>query len=91
MTIPNSAGRRAIYSESLRSAPSRMILALRMCRRATSSAHSPSWARIASTIWRVSHPDEIQGAVRSAIASGKPAVVELMVDSQELFDPFRRD
>ncbi len=39
----------------------------------------------------VSHPDQVKDAVASAIRSGRPAVVNIMVDSEELADPFRRD
>jgi sulfoacetaldehyde acetyltransferase len=39
---------------------------------------------------KVDGPDMIGDAVRTAAASNKPTVIELMV-TQELGDPFRRD
>ncbi len=40
---------------------------------------------------RIEHFDQIGGAIRAALASNRPAVVEIMVNPEELFDPFRRD
>lgn len=40
---------------------------------------------------RIEHYGEIGDAVRAALASSRPAVVEIVVNSEELFDPFRRD
>jgi sulfoacetaldehyde acetyltransferase len=40
---------------------------------------------------RVERPDQIGDAVRAALRSNRPAVVEVVVNSEELFDPFRRD
>jgi sulfoacetaldehyde acetyltransferase len=40
---------------------------------------------------KVEKASEIQGALRSALSSGKPAVINLVVDSAELAEPFRRD
>lgn len=39
---------------------------------------------------RVDQPDQVGDALREAIASGRPTVLEVMV-TQELGDPFRRD
>ena len=38
----------------------------------------------------VSHPGEVGDALKQAVASNKPTILELMV-TQELGDPFRRD
>ncbi len=38
----------------------------------------------------VGHPGEVGDALKTAVASNKPTVLELMV-TQELGDPFRRD
>jgi sulfoacetaldehyde acetyltransferase len=38
----------------------------------------------------VAHPGEVGDALRTAVASNKPTILELMV-TQELGDPFRRD
>jgi sulfoacetaldehyde acetyltransferase len=55
---------------------------------------NPSFAGIAKAMGgegiTVAHPDQIGDALKSAIASGKPTVIELML-TQELGDPFRRD
>ena len=55
---------------------------------------NPSFAQIAEAMGalgiRVSEPDEIGDALRDAIGSGRPAVLEIMA-TQELGDPFRRD
>ncbi len=40
--------------------------------------------------WRVSHPSEIEPAVRAAIACGRPAIVDVQVDPDALYS-FRRD
>ena len=40
---------------------------------------------------RVSDPRELRDAYAGAIASGRPSVVEVMVDPEELAEPFRRD
>lgn len=39
----------------------------------------------------IEHFDQIGDAVRAALRSDRPAVVEVVVNSEELFDPFRRD
>lgn len=41
--------------------------------------------------YRVEREAEVQDAVRTAIANGRPAVIDLVVDPTELGDPFRRD
>ena len=55
---------------------------------------NPSFAGIARAMGAegitVSEPDEVGDALRTAAASGKPTVLELML-AQELGDPFRRD
>jgi sulfoacetaldehyde acetyltransferase len=55
---------------------------------------NPSFAGIARAMGAdgitVDHPDQIGDALRAAIASGRPTVLELML-TQELGDPFRRD
>ena len=55
---------------------------------------NPSFAGIARAMGgdgiTVDHPDQVGDALRSAIASGRPTVLELML-TQELGDPFRRD
>jgi sulfoacetaldehyde acetyltransferase len=40
---------------------------------------------------RVSAPGDLREAYTSALASGRPSVVEIMVDPEELAEPFRRD
>ncbi len=40
---------------------------------------------------RVTHPGDLADAYRSAFASGRPTVLEIMVDPEELAEPFRRD
>jgi sulfoacetaldehyde acetyltransferase len=40
---------------------------------------------------RVEHPADLREAYASAIASGRPSVVETLVDPEELAEPFRRD
>ena len=55
---------------------------------------NPSFAGIARAMGAegvtVSHPGEVGDALKTAVASNKPTVLELMV-TQELGDPFRRD
>lgn len=55
---------------------------------------NPSFAGIGEAMGalgvRVDSPDAIGDALRESLASGRPAVVEVMV-TQELGDPFRRD
>jgi sulfoacetaldehyde acetyltransferase len=55
---------------------------------------NPSFAGIARAMGAegitVAHPGEVGDALRTAVASSKPTVLELMV-TQELGDPFRRD
>jgi sulfoacetaldehyde acetyltransferase len=40
---------------------------------------------------RVTEPGDLRDAYVSALASGRPSVVEIMVDPEELAEPFRRD
>jgi sulfoacetaldehyde acetyltransferase len=55
---------------------------------------NPSFAGIAKAMGAegitVGHPGEVGDALKTAVASNKPTVLELMV-TQELGDPFRRD
>ncbi len=55
---------------------------------------NPSFAAIAKAMGAegitVGHPGEVGDALKTAVASNKPTVLELMV-TQELGDPFRRD
>src|SRR5499433_1877859 len=55
---------------------------------------NPSFAGIARAMGAegitVGHPGEVGDALRTAVASNKPTILELMV-TQELGDPFRRD
>lgn len=55
---------------------------------------NPSFAGISKAMGgegiTVSHPDQIGDALKQAIASNKPTVLELML-TEELGDPFRRD
>jgi sulfoacetaldehyde acetyltransferase len=59
-----------------------------------SNLENPSFAAIAKAMGadgiKVDSPDMVGDALRTACASGKPTVIELMV-TQELGDPFRRD
>ena len=40
---------------------------------------------------RVTDPNDLRDAYRAAISTDQPAVVEVMVDPEELVEPFRRD
>jgi sulfoacetaldehyde acetyltransferase len=55
---------------------------------------NPSFAGIAKAMGAegitVGHPGEVGDALKTAVASNKPTILELMV-TQELGDPFRRD
>ncbi len=55
---------------------------------------NPSFAAVARAMGAdgvtVDHPDQVGDALRAAIASGRPTVLELML-TQELGEPFRRD
>lgn len=55
---------------------------------------NPSFAAVARAMGAdgvtVDHPDQVGDALRSALASGRPTVLELML-TQELGEPFRRD
>ena len=55
---------------------------------------NPSFAGIAKSMGAegitVNHPGEVGDALKQAVASNKPTILELMV-TQELGDPFRRD
>ncbi len=55
---------------------------------------NPSFAAVARAMGAdgvtVDHPDQVGDALRAALASGRPTVLELML-TQELGEPFRRD
>ncbi|HEX2528757.1 MAG TPA: sulfoacetaldehyde acetyltransferase [Geminicoccus sp.] len=55
---------------------------------------NPSFAAIADSMGakgiKVDHPGQIGDALREAVASGRPCVLEIMA-TEELGDPFRRD
>jgi sulfoacetaldehyde acetyltransferase len=56
---------------------------------------NPDFAAVATAMGaqgvRVERESEIADTLRSAIASGKPTVINLVVDPEELGEPFRRD
>lgn len=58
---------------------------------------NPDYARLAEDMgakgYRVTHPDEVGDAVRDALASGKPAVIDAIIQGGQevLAEPFRRD
>jgi sulfoacetaldehyde acetyltransferase len=56
---------------------------------------NPDFAGIAREMgangYRVERASEIAGTLREAIASQRPCVIDLVVDSEELGEPFRRD
>jgi sulfoacetaldehyde acetyltransferase len=56
---------------------------------------NPDFAEVARAMGaegkRVEHPGEVGDAVAQAIRSGRPTVLDVMVDPAELADPFRRD
>ncbi len=56
---------------------------------------NPDFAAVARAMgadgYRVEREAEISDVVRTAIAKGRPAVIDLVVDPAELGDPFRRD
>ncbi len=58
---------------------------------------NPDYAKLARDMgaegYRVQHHDEVAGAVESALASGKPAVIDAVIEGGErvLAEPFRRD
>ena len=60
-----------------------------------SNLKNPDFAAIARDMgaegYQVEKESELQDAVKTAIASGKPAVLNVHVDSAELGEPFRRD
>jgi sulfoacetaldehyde acetyltransferase len=55
---------------------------------------NPDFSEVARVMgaegYRVEHEDEVSDALKAALRSGKPSVVEIML-TQELGDPFRRD
>jgi sulfoacetaldehyde acetyltransferase len=60
-----------------------------------SNLENPDFAAIARDMgangYRVDDASVLQDTVREALASGRPSVINLIVDSAELGDPFRRD
>ena len=56
---------------------------------------NPDFAAIAREMgangYRVERASDIADTLREAIASKRPSVINLLVDSEELGDPFRRD
>jgi sulfoacetaldehyde acetyltransferase len=56
---------------------------------------NPDFAEVARAMGaqgiKVDKASEIQNALKTALASGKPTVINLVVDSVELAEPFRRD
>ena len=56
---------------------------------------NPDFAEIARVMgakgYRVEKPGEIKDAFQAALASGRPAVLDILVDPAELAEPFRRD
>lgn len=58
---------------------------------------NPDFAQLARDMgaegYRVERPDQVRGAVEAAIASGKPAVIDAIIDGSPgvLAEPFRRD
>ena len=56
---------------------------------------NPNFASIAREMgangYTIERASEIAGTLREALASGRPSVINLLVDSEELGDPFRRD
>ena len=55
---------------------------------------NPDFSEVARVMgaegYRVEHEDEVSDALKAAVKSGKPSVVEIML-TQELGEPFRRD
>jgi sulfoacetaldehyde acetyltransferase len=55
---------------------------------------NPDFSEVARVMgaegYRVEHEDEVSDALKAALKSGKPSVVEIML-TQELGEPFRRD
>lgn len=60
-----------------------------------SNLKNPDFAAVAREMgangYRVDRSADIGDTLRTAVAAGKPAVIDLIVDSAELADPFRRD
>ncbi|HEX7127525.1 MAG TPA: sulfoacetaldehyde acetyltransferase [Thermodesulfobacteriota bacterium] len=56
---------------------------------------NPDFAAVARAMGadghRIEHPGEVRDAVSAALRSGRPTVLDIMVDGEELADPFRRD
>jgi sulfoacetaldehyde acetyltransferase len=56
---------------------------------------NPSFANVAQAMgadgYRVEKEAELQDVVRTALKNERPAVIDLVVDSEELDEPFRRD
>ncbi len=60
-----------------------------------SNIQTPNFAEVARAMGadgvRVSHPGEVGDAMQAALKSGRPTVLEIMVDGTQLAPPFRRD
>jgi sulfoacetaldehyde acetyltransferase len=60
-----------------------------------SEIEGPSFAEVAKAMGadgvRVEHPEDVREAFENALASGRPTVLEIMVDGTQLAPPFRRD
>ena len=60
-----------------------------------SNLKNPNFAAVAKEMgaegYRVERAADIGDTIRLAVATGRPAVIDLVVDGQELADPFRRD
>lgn len=60
-----------------------------------SNIQGPNFAEVARAMGadgvRVEDPDDLKEAFESALASGRPTVLDIMVDGEQLAPPFRRD
>lgn len=60
-----------------------------------SDIEGPNFAEVARAMGadgvRIEHPEDIKGAFEEALESGRPTVLEIMVDGSQLAPPFRRD
>ncbi len=56
---------------------------------------NPDFAEVARAMGadgqKIEHPGEVGEAVAAALAAGRPTVLNIMVDPEELAEPFRRD
>lgn len=60
-----------------------------------SNIQGPNFAEVAKAMGaegvHIEDPDDIKEAFENALASGKPTVLDIMVDGEQLAPPFRRD